>query len=62
MNGRQIRNAMTTARQLAKYKDQILDFKALKHVINVSGRFDNYLKNVNEGLSDEDLAREERLR
>jgi hypothetical protein len=62
MNGRQIRNAMTTARQLAKYLGQTLDFKALRHVINVSGKFDNYLKNVNEGLSDEDLAREEHLR
>lgn len=62
MNGRQIRNAMTTARQLAKYRGQTLDYKALRHVINVSGKFDNYLKNVNEGLSDEDLAREEHIR
>ncbi|KUJ15210.1 P-loop containing nucleoside triphosphate hydrolase protein [Mollisia scopiformis] len=62
MNGRQIRNAMTTARQLAKYQEQTLDFKVLRHVINVSGKFDNYLKNLNKKLSDENLAREEPLR
>lgn len=62
MNGRQIRNAITTARQLAMFKNKALDYSILKHVINVSGRFDRYLKNVNEGLTDEQLARENQLR
>jgi len=62
MNGRQIRNAVTTARQLAKYKKRPVDFEALRHVINVSSKFDKYMKNVNEGLSDEDIAREDRIR
>jgi len=62
MNGRQIRNAITTARQLAMFKNKALDYSILKHVISVSGRFDRYLKNVNEGLTDEELARENQLR
>lgn len=62
MNGRQIRNVVTTARQLATYKKRPMDFEALKHVINVSSKFDKYMKNVNEGLSDEDIAREDRIR
>ncbi|KAJ9668738.1 hypothetical protein H2201_000982 [Coniosporium apollinis] len=62
MNGRQIRNVVTTARQLATYKKRPMDFEALRHVINVSSKFDKYMKNVNEGLSDEDIAREDRIR
>jgi SpoVK/Ycf46/Vps4 family AAA+-type ATPase len=62
MNGREIRNAVTTARQLAMYEKKPMDFKALKHVINVSSRFDRYLKSVNEGMTDEELAREDGLR
>lgn len=62
MNGREIRNAVTTARQLAMYKGKPLDFISLRHVINVSSKFDKYLRNVNEGLDDDELAREDRLR
>jgi hypothetical protein len=62
MNGRQIRNAVTTGRQLAMYQGKPLDFDCMRHVINVSSRFDQYLIRMNEGLDDEDVAREERLR
>lgn len=51
LNGREIRNVVTTARQLAIYKDKPLDFISLRHVINVSGKFDKYLRSVNEGLN-----------
>ena len=57
MNGRQIRNVITTARQLAKYRGQILDFELLDHVIRISGKFDTYLKEVKKGLSDDEIAR-----
>lgn len=43
MNGRQIRNAVTTARQLAMFKKP-MDFSVLEHVINVSSIFDAYLR------------------
>jgi hypothetical protein len=56
MNGREIRNAVTTARQLAMFKKKSLDFECMKHVIQVSGRFDKYLKGINEGMDDEELA------
>ncbi|MCJ1268457.1 hypothetical protein MMC22_008345 [Lobaria immixta] len=46
MNGRQIRNAITTARQLAQYKGKRFCYEHLKHVIEVSGEFENYLKDL----------------
>ena len=62
MNGRQIRNAMTTARQLAMIKKESLTMTTLEHVIKVSSKFDNYLKLVNEDLSDEQIARDLQVR
>jgi hypothetical protein len=58
MNGRQIRNSLTTARQLAKYKESRMDYGMLKHAIKVGGKFDNYLKRVKHNFSDDELARE----
>ena len=62
MNGRQIRNALTTARQLAEWKKMRLNISTLKHAIKLAGRFDTYLRAMNEDLSDEQIAREERIR
>jgi hypothetical protein len=58
MNGRQIRNALTTARQLALYKEIPMDYSILKHTITVSSQFDQYLRNVKHNFSDDELARE----
>ncbi|KAI9781876.1 MAG: hypothetical protein M1839_005670 [Geoglossum umbratile] len=58
MNGRQIRNALTTARQLAQYKGERMNSLHLKHSINVSGKFDQYLKSLKHGVTDDELARE----
>jgi hypothetical protein len=58
MNGRQIRNALTTARQLALYKKRKMDYTLLKHAINVAGKFDHYLKTVKHNFTDDELARE----
>ncbi|KAH7397602.1 AAA family ATPase [Cadophora sp. MPI-SDFR-AT-0126] len=57
LNGRQIRNVITTARQLATFRGEKTSFKHLKHVITVSGKFDTYLKTVQEGFSDDQIAR-----
>ncbi|GFF67545.1 hypothetical protein IFM47457_01756 [Aspergillus lentulus] len=62
MNGRQIRNAITTARQLAKFKDRNMTHADLKHVIDVAGRFDKYLYDVKEGFTDDAIARDSGLR
>ncbi|OQE47389.1 hypothetical protein PENCOP_c001G05768 [Penicillium coprophilum] len=49
LNGRQIRNAITTARQYAKWKREILTHNHLKDVIEVSAKFDDYLENIHRG-------------
>lgn len=62
MNGRQIRNAITTARQLAKFKGELMAYHHLQHVTKVSRKFDVYLKNVQEGYSDDQIARGDGIR
>ncbi|KAF3228107.1 hypothetical protein TWF191_003045 [Orbilia oligospora] len=61
LNGRQIRNNITTARQLALYKKEQMNMSHLESVIEVSQKFENYLQKVKSG-TDEDLARDEGLR
>lgn len=61
MNGRQIRNALLTARQLAKHRDEVLDWRHLSQVIRTSAAFNKYIKTV-KGHSDQQWAREEMLR
>ena len=61
MNGRQIRNALLTARQLAKHRKERLDWQHLSQVIKTSAAFNKYLKVV-RGHSDDQWAREEMLR
>ncbi|KAI9661876.1 MAG: hypothetical protein M1821_009115 [Bathelium mastoideum] len=62
LNGRQIRNVLTTGRQLARYEKKPLTFERLKRVIDLSSRFDKYLKDVNDGLDDNELARGDSIR
>ncbi|KAI0147807.1 hypothetical protein GGR57DRAFT_245112 [Xylariaceae sp. FL1272] len=62
MNGRQIRNALTTARQYAKWKGERLNYAKLKDVIEVAGRFDKYLVKLHKGLTHDQLAQDEGLR
>ncbi|KAI1411714.1 hypothetical protein F5Y13DRAFT_200698 [Hypoxylon sp. FL1857] len=62
MNGRQIRNTITTARQYAKWKNTTLTYAHLKDVIEVSGRFDKYLNKLHGGLSSDELAEDDGLR
>ncbi|KAI1742631.1 hypothetical protein F4680DRAFT_411273 [Xylaria scruposa] len=59
LNGREIRNAITVARPLAKSEERKVDFESLKKVIKVQQKFDTYMKSVKEGLDDEEVAREE---
>ncbi|PYI09863.1 P-loop containing nucleoside triphosphate hydrolase protein [Aspergillus sclerotiicarbonarius CBS 121057] len=62
MNGRQIRNAITTARQLAKFKGRNMSHVELKHVIYVGGRFDKYRFYLDTGMTDDQIARESGIR
>lgn len=61
MNGRQIRNCVLTAQQLATYKQERLGWEHLSQAIKTSVDFKKYLKSVH-GHTDEQWAREERLR
>jgi hypothetical protein len=61
LNGRQIRNAMTTARQLAVYRKHTLDWEHLDQVLKTARDFNRYLKTV-QGHTDRQWAREQRLR
>lgn len=49
LNGRKFRNAITTARQYAKWKREVLTYNHLKYVIEVSANFDDYLENIHRG-------------
>lgn len=62
MNGRQIRNAITTARQLALFKKEMLSIKHLEHSIKVSGKFDKYLEEVHDNIKDDEMARQDSIR
>lgn len=61
MNGRQIRNAVTTARQLARSRGRAMRLEDLNHVVNVSRRFDEYIEKL-KGMTDDDAAEEEGTR
>lgn len=57
LNGRQIRNAITIGRQLAKFQEKDLSYAHLKHVVEVSAQFETYVKKTKEDLTDEQVAR-----
>lgn len=61
MNGRQIRNSLLTAQQLATYKNDRLSWEHLSTALRTTSEFQKYLKNIH-GHSDDQWAREERLR
>ncbi|KAI5917275.1 P-loop containing nucleoside triphosphate hydrolase protein [Camillea tinctor] len=62
MNGGQIRKAITTARQMVQFDSEKFSYKQLKHVIKVASKFENYLKEVKQGFSDDQMAREDGTR
>jgi hypothetical protein len=62
MNGRQIRNAITTARQLARFRKTQLCYNHLKQAIGVSQRFEEYIKDVKGGQDDDEIAEEDHIR
>ncbi|KAJ5629833.1 hypothetical protein N7528_003490 [Penicillium herquei] len=62
MNGRQIRNVITTARQYAKWKKEPLTYEYMKDAIEISCRFDGYLSKLRGGFSDDEIAQDDGLR
>jgi hypothetical protein len=61
INGRQIRNVLTTARQLALYKKETLCWEHLEVSIKTVTDFNLYIRRL-QGHTDEQWAREEKLR
>lgn len=61
LNGRQIRNLIRTASQLAKYKGERLEYKHLEQVIEIANEFEEYLEKT-RGHTDEEYAREQGTR
>ena len=62
MNGRQIRNCITTARGLAAFRRERLSWVHLEQAIRTSSDFQKYLKDVHSGLTEDEMAREDKLR
>ncbi|KAH7011098.1 hypothetical protein EDB80DRAFT_711244 [Ilyonectria destructans] len=61
MNGRQIRNILTTARQLAVYRRQTLSWSHVDQAMTTAKEFNRYLQNVH-GHNDDQWARDEKIR
>lgn len=61
MNGRQIRNILLTARQLALHRRGSLEWKDLEQALILSDNFSKYLKDI-KGVSDEAWAKSQSLR
>jgi SpoVK/Ycf46/Vps4 family AAA+-type ATPase len=55
LNGRQIRNLVWTAGQLAKYKGERLEYTHLEQVIEIANEFEEYLEKTH-GHTDEEYA------
>ena len=58
LNGREIRNAISTARQLAMYRREKLGYDHLCRVIDEVEQFDTYLKKVRRGFSMDQIQRD----
>ena len=61
MNGRQIRNVIKTARELALYEKSPIDIQYLERVIRVNQRFVQYMDDIEEGAEIEDGLRRETM-
>ncbi|KAI0465622.1 hypothetical protein F4859DRAFT_500237 [Xylaria cf. heliscus] len=69
LNGREIRNVITTARQYARWERQqpnkqrtLLDYKMMEEVIETAAEFDQYIEKLNGGYTFDQLAEDDGLR
>lgn len=61
LNGRQIRNTVNTARQLARYKKETIRYAHIDQAIGVVNEFEKYVTDVH-GHDDEEYAQDQGLR
>jgi hypothetical protein len=62
MNGREIRNALTIARQLALARKERFQYSHLKHAIDVVGKFSTYLEDLHDKLTDDQIKQVDGVR
>ncbi|KAF7681089.1 hypothetical protein GT037_000065 [Alternaria burnsii] len=62
MNGREIRNAITIARQLAEFRGQSFQYSHLKHAMKVGSRFSKYLKDLRMNYTDDMIKQDSGIR
>ncbi|KAH8678493.1 P-loop containing nucleoside triphosphate hydrolase protein [Xylariales sp. PMI_506] len=62
LNGREIRNAISTARQLAQFRRQPLSYNHLNNVIQEALKFDDYLTELRKGLSADEVLKDQFVR
>ncbi|KAK4972111.1 hypothetical protein LTR42_006617 [Elasticomyces elasticus] len=58
INGREIRNTINTARQLARFQKVPLNYGHVQKVLSVSREFERYIRDVNHGVDDDEQKRE----
>jgi hypothetical protein len=61
MNGREIRNALTTARQIALFQKETLAWEHVEQAITTASVFNKYLGTVH-GHTDDQYARDQEIR
>ncbi|OJD32646.1 aaa family atpase [Diplodia corticola] len=62
LNGRQIRNTIKSARQLASWKNRDLCFDHFETVLKIADEFENYLVRTRGGYTDNQIALEGNIR
>lgn len=61
INGREIRNIITMARYLARFRKETLRYKHMQDALRSAQKFSEYLNQV-KGVSDDEWARADKLR
>jgi len=62
INGRQIRNVITTARQYAEWKNEVMKYEHLQTALEVTGKFNDYSEKLRGGMTDDQIAEEDGIR
>lgn len=58
LNGREIRNAISTARQLAMFRREPMGYEHIRLVIEESKKFNTYLEDLNNGFSSDQIMKD----
>lgn len=62
LNGREIRNAITIARQLAHFRKEPFDYLHLEHAIDVGSQFGRYLRDLKMNMTEDAIKQVDGIR